>query len=349
MSRKSIYLFIPLVLGLLVPALAATATVTGPTKATIDISLKIYDQAVSVAANSTYTINLTQLIPAGVTPKSIVIEVYNASGEITLNAKYSNGTTIVSSTVVPLASGYSQTLPTETEIIELAATNAWSGTIKIIVQAAVEFQVTMPSQIVVTGGKGEAYASIKQISGPAGKIWLSEDHPSIDVYFRDTTPEGSYDREIETSGSGWSDTSVPVVVETSLTSGTYSVTVTMYFQDIYSDPGIIYPVATYTVDLALDATGSMPTLSEEENEKWMLLGIGVLVVLVLIMAGGKGRRGMTPISPLLLIMIIAGLAIAFGLIDVNPSFDIDPALLGFGIVVLLALFILVRQGRLRLK
>jgi len=156
---------------------------------------------------------------------------------------------------------------------------------------------------------------------------------------------------VETTGAGWSENIPLIVTASSVSPGSYSVSFKVYFQD---QNGLKAELATYGMSITLNSQGQGQATVQPVDEgkgKWMYAGIGVVVGLIfamLFIGNNRGRRGMAP-AWLILLIALAALAFAAGLMDVNFNFNVDPVWLGVGIIALLALFMMSRQGLVKIR
>jgi len=361
--RKALVPAVLAIALLLAPAiaLANTATVQVYTEKAI-LQVSVYESAVSYAANGSIDINVS--VPSWLSGyvDAVVVHIYNASGQTQLAAYDANNTQLATASVVPLSSGYSVTLPADTTKVTLSGSQAWSGTLKIVVESTIEFQVTPPTQITIANGQGEGLAHIKQVSGPAGQIYLVELDPNFDISFRDETPEYQGDTFVETTGAGW-EADVPIVVTTSAQPGTYNVDVTMYFKA--QDVGAL-EVATlsFTFDLSGDTgtgSGSTTTTSttsesiidqiKADPTKAALIGVGILVFFALIImafSGGKGKKGAIKLTGelyiILMMMFVAVIGVAITMLDKTMALA-----LGVGVAAFMILLMFMGAGKIKVS
>lgn len=254
---------------------------------------KVYEQAVSVAANSTQTINIT--LPQGWTSSmidAVIVTVKNATGSIDLSAKDSAGTVVASATVVPLSSGYQITLPPSTVTIELANsdTAAWNGTIVIYVQATAEFKLSnVPSQLnLQAGGSTSFSALVEQVSGPAGLLYWTSEVTKNGVATSDISVSyywaANGQQTVETTGAGWTGTVVFSLTASPQAAGQYSMKLTMYYEE-YSSGSPSNPIAeaaiTGVVDLAGPTSASLPDWMPDFMDKSKLVAGGIIIIVIL--------------------------------------------------------------------
>jgi len=285
--------------------------------------------------------------------EAVVVKVSSTASGAKLVALDANGTQIATADIVPLSSGFSMTFPGNTASVEIQnlATSVWQGTITILVQSTIKFNFTFPDQITVQNGQGQGTVFARQVSGPAGKIFILDSSTKFDVKFKDPTPEYSGDYMVETTGAGWSDNIPLVVTAGSVSPGSYSVSFKVYFQD---QNGLKAELATYSMSITLNSQGQgQATVQpvDEGSSKWKYAGIGVvagLILAMLFLGGGRGRRGTAP-AWLILLVMLAVIAFAAGLLDIHVNTHIDPVWLGVGIIALLALFMMSRQGLIKIR
>ncbi len=349
-------LVIALLLALAPLAVAAdgTATLTVSKEQAI-LQYVVYEGAVSYAANSSHSIDIS--IPEWLEGYVDVIRViiYSASASSTLTAIDANGSVLLTADIVPLSTAYGITVPPETAQIQLGGSEAWEGTIKIVVESSIEFEVTPPSQITVSGGKGEAPAHIKQVSGPPGEIYLIELDPNFDIAFKDTTPEYSGDTHVETTGAGW-EADVPIVVTTAAQPGTYYVEVSMYFKAMEEASPVEVAKLSFTVDLSSSEEGGEEGGGEwswedikSDPTKLALIGLGAIVVigLMMVVAGG-GRKGMASLGSeaviVLLMLLVAVIGVAITMLDKTMALA-----LGVGVGAFMILLVFLAAGKLRVR
>lgn len=273
------------------------AYITGPTgivEATLEKT--IVRQDVSVAANSTKYINYT--LPGWV--ESVIVYIDNASDSVTLEALDANDSIVASATVVPLSSGYSVTLPASATKIALKNNlgSVWSGTITIVVQATIEFDIPLDGVTITVaehpdGIYGEAQLNIRQISGPSGYLAVRELDTRFDSFFIDPTPERPNDHEVETLGGGWSETVPFRVIAYVNQPGTYTHELHVFFHTNDDTGPLEVEIASYTMTLQMntDNTGT-GTITEDDNGAgvgWKWLGVGMIAALVLVWLFRGGR------------------------------------------------------------
>ena len=320
----------------------------------------VYSSDVSIAANSTFDIPVN--VPDWLSGHVDAIRVYiiNASGSASLTALDANNTKLVTADVIPLSSAYELTLPANTAKISLGVTSPWNGTVTIIVESGIDFDVNIPSPITIHNGSAEVTAHVTQKSGPAGKIALGDDNPYIDIKFRDPQPEYSGDDWVETSGAGW-EADIPVVITAGgVKPGTYVVTVTMYFSA--QDVGTLeVKKMSFTFDLSGDSTGSGSTTTtsttsesiidqiKADPTKAALIGVGILVFFALIImafSGGKSKRGMAKLTGEVFIVLMMMLVAAIGVAITMVSKEYAMAM-GVGVAAFLILLLFMSAGKIK--
>ncbi|MEM3948254.1 MAG: hypothetical protein QXM76_01500 [Zestosphaera sp.] len=310
-------------------------------RATIDIP--IYSKTIAIPANTTYTINIT--IPSGINATAVKVVMSGYSENVKLTA-YADTTKVAEVSVVPLASGeFSTVLPADTTKIEFLSVKVWEGTITVLVESIIGFQVTPPSSINVVNGTGTGIMRIKQVRGPAGSLILIDNSPDFEVKFRDPEPEYEGDYVVETTGAGW-EADVPVVVTTGTAKpGTYSINVQMWF----IPPDTIQPTLVATFNLSIDTQVSMFDQAKEFiKDKWMYVGAGLIIILILLfMLIPKRRIGMAGLSgnlfTLLLFLLVVVLGVTIAFLDQTHAMA-----LGVGVGAFLILLLLLQSGKLKL-
>ena len=273
----------------------------------------------SVNANSTKSIDLRNYTLPGII-HAVIVKIDGASGNVKLTAKDENGTAVASADVVPLASGYTVTLPGSTRVIDIQnSLNAiWNGTITIIVQATnkveLEFEET---QIVITSGVGIANAEIVVYRlAEAGSLGLSvydvRPRASFDVMFVDPSDvdgDGKTSNDefiyVKAHNDASNPARYPVQVKIIPPSrpGTYSVTLNMHYlagvqMDVDPWPPGAQPetLGTISLSVALQDTGSgTVTVQPDEDDntiagipvKWALAVLFLLVIVAILMSMGR--------------------------------------------------------------
>ena len=158
--------------------LAASGIVLEPTVQSFEVSLNVpvYNETVSIAANSTHTITVS--LPANWTTddiQAVHVIARGVTGEISLAAKDANGSVLATGTIVPLSTEYHQTLPPTTKTIELSAGAAANATIIVLVQSKpikVTVQLYESKISLEPGTAGWVHGKMTVVDGPAGiYIW----------------------------------------------------------------------------------------------------------------------------------------------------------------------------------
>ncbi len=250
------------------------------------VSVPVFNQTVSIPANGTYTINVS--LPEGWTASdvaAIYVTAYNATGQIGLAAKDANGSQVASGTIVPLSSGYTQTLPPETATIELSATEAANATIIVYVDSKpVEFALTFDSSElhVEMGGDAWLHGVIKQLAGPAGYVFFDWSIPSPlagGVYWaRDTASPAS--GSLKTSGAGWSH-DVYLHIDASKVDQESNFNVVIHAYYTTGDNGPVVTVATVQLSgVYADSAGGD---ADGNTARYALYGFGAVVILGLLL------------------------------------------------------------------
>ena len=309
------------------------------------VSIPIYSKTIAIPANTPYVINVT--VPEGVKADAIKVIIVDYTESIQLKA-YEGSTKVADITVVPLSTGFSTVLPANTTTIELSnPISVWEGTITVLVETSVEFQVTPPSTIIVKNGTGTGNMYVKQVSGPAGKIFLLDDSLDFDVSFRDPEPEYPGDYVVETTGAGWS-ANVPVVVSSTAKPGTYSIKIQMWYSPL-GDVGV-QPTLVATFNLSLDTTAATSGLTEVKEwlkDKWMYVGAGLIILILLLMLIPKRRIGMAGLSGNLFILLLFLLVVVLG-VTIAFLDQVHATALGIGVGAFLILLLLLQSGKLKL-
>lgn len=325
----------------------------------VPLRYTVFESSVSVAANSSYSINVSSVIPNALRGyiNDVKVIVVNASGTVKLHALDANGSTLATADVVPLSTAYQVTLPNTTAVIQLGSAKEWSGTVKIVVESTIKFDVNMPDKIVVKEGTGEGTAHIKEIAGPPGQIYLIELNPNFDVKFKDPTPEYSGDDFVETNGTGW-EADVPVVVTAgNVQPGTYNVNVEMWFK--VSDKGTNVMCANLSLALDIGTGGGgnggdsnhLSDLMSKLKNKEVMIGIGVGVIALLLIAfmvaGHHGhRRGMASLKGevfiVLMMMLVAVIGVTITMLDKTMALA-----LGVGVAAFMVLLIFMSAGKIK--
>lgn len=342
----------------------------------------VFNQTVSIAANGTYTINVT--LPSNWSSSDVAavhVVARGVSSSIDLTALDANGATLATATIVPLSTDYHTVLPANTVKIELAAQNAANATITVYVQSnPVQFQLSLTAKQVTIDLTKTDHAwlqgTLKQTSGPSGYVWgyIHGSYYPLDVKgywgaYSDTAPPPAAPAYIsdseKTTGAGWSK-SISIYIDASqlktstVTSANYTIYVDFYYDS--KPPSTPIPTSApnalhvASITLAGNLTDNILKLKTNlENVDWKSLGVGAVVVLVLGLVflgvmekGRKGRRGSaSPVTILVLILVIlAGAGLALGLMDfdLKTKYSLDPMYLGIGMLAMLSLILMFKAG-----
>ena len=352
-------------------AAAASAIVLEPVVQTFNITLTVpvFNQTVQLAANSTYTISVS--LPANWTSEDIQaihVIAQNIAGQINLVAKDANGTNIATGTIVPLASGYHQTLPPTTKTIELSSGAAANATIIVLVQSKpirAEVQLYETKVSVEPGAATWAHGKISITDGPAGIfVWTQTTATSplqaktYAAYYNPgdvPDPKKEWDSNpVYFDGPGVSKEFSVLVDAGNATNGTYTVTVNFYASPEFSGESTSSASTDNAEFIAtVQLSGTLQGVATGESLKnidYKSLGIGAAAALflaLLFLGGGKGGRrgasgGLGPV--VLLLLVLAAIGFSAGLIDVDTKLDVDPKMLGVGILAVMALLFLIKQG-----
>ena len=343
----------------------------------------VFNQTVSIAANGTYTINVT--LPSNWSSSDVAavhVAAKGVSSSISLTALDASGATLATATIVPLSTVYHTVLPANTVQIKLAAQNAANATITVYVQSnPVNFKLSLTaSQVTIDLTKRDhawLQGTLQQTSGPSGYVWgyIHGSYYPLNVKgywgaYSDTAPPPAAPAYIsdseKTTGAGWSK-SISIYIDASQlkTSTVTSANYTIYIDFYYDSKPPSTPIPTSapnalhvaSITLAGNLTDNILKLKADiENVDWKSLGVGAVVVLVigLLFLGARasrGRRGSASPAVLLILVLVllAGLGFALGLMDfdLKTKYEIDPAMLGVGMLAALALLLMVKAGYVR--
>ena len=362
--HHGILLLIPLMLlALAAPVLAQAGTVTfyveNPTFQGEVYTVVFND---TVALNGTSTAPDTFNISIPQQGQKVIVRVDNASASATLEALDASGNSLFSASIVPLSSGLSLELPGDTATVKLVANNAWSGSITVTVVDLVQFtllSVTPSSIEIAPGGAKTVTLNFRQESGQAGYAWLmlnEQDTPNAGYFTLVSDPDNDGVFYVATPGAGGTfSIQAEIQVSRYAQPGQYRLYIDALWSDVppqsASDYDVRQTVLVATVDLAADGSGTATFDSADQGVDWKWFGVGAVVVLglVFIAASGKGgrggRRGVSPLLAALIIMAVA--ALAFGLFDFNPQFNVDWKWLGIGAIAALFLLLLTRPAMVR--
>ena len=334
----------------------------------ITIVKPVFNKSITIAANGTYTINVT--LPKNWTPSDVAaihIVAEDVSTQFTLSAKDVNGTVLATGTVVPLSSGWQMTLPPDTAKIELSTENPANATIVVYVQSdPIKFKVSLEKDSITMkiGDTAWVHGVIQQVSGPPVFLWgkIEVTNPlKANAYWGTYNtgdvpdPNKAIGTSIYTDGANWTGKFSIHVDTTSMSEkekGTYKVTLMFYASPDYGEESTnAQLVATVNLAGTLSNDGFLNLNTSNVDAKSVGIGAVVALVFALVFMGhGSGRHGRRrgTVSPgagiLILLVLIAAIGLAAGLIDVQTRFNIDPKMLGVGILAMLALILLIRQG-----
>jgi len=289
-----------------------------------------------------------------------MVVVVDGNGQVALSAAF-NGTSVFSGSITPLATGPAMLTMPIADTITLATTTEWSGTITVYVSADVAFTVSVSGSRVeaAPGDTIQIPVTVTQTSGPAVFSWFEfstlDDAPFTNykavssdgkLWYKDLLSLTYY--TVQTTGAGWTKTgTLSWQVRTDAPSGTWGVTIYLKVSPVDPNSDSSYIITAATVQLS----GVLDLANDDiinDNIDATTLGIGIIILLfagIIVVNANRGRRGTaSPGAVLLILLVVAAAGIAFGLIDLSAEFDIDPAMLGIGILALVALLILIRQG-----
>ncbi len=361
-ARLSSFAILFLLAALMAPAIAAGAASPGLTVSvqTFKTSFMIelyHENSVAIPANGSITVDVnipSYLNASDVAAIHIIAE--NVSGEIQL-AAYAGNDTVASGTIVPLSSTYHTTLPPNTTKIVLSSRAAANATITVYLQTTdAEFKLTLERHAVLVerGGTARVNLTLEQVSGPELYVWATEqaDYPLIaQTYYMSGSlalPWDSQHAVVMSPGfkrAGYVQIDWP---EDGVAKNS-TATVKVYF---WADLNGVNPESAQlvaVVDLSGSISDTIAHLTTNENSKYISFGIGAIAAFLfamLIFGKKGGRRGTANgMAPVILILIaLAAIGLTAGLIDFNPHVDIDAKYLGIGILAILALIMLIRQG-----
>ena len=320
----------------------------------------VYNASTSIPANGSVTINIT-------TPKgwnasdvdAVLVVAKNVSGEISLSA-YAGTTQVASATIVPLSTGYTQTLPPDTTKITLSATNAATAQITVYVvsnEVKFELNINTTSVMVPLGGTSSVTGTLKQVSGPPGQVWAAWSQPSplkVNVLWDDIKLPAS--EAINTTGAGWSKPFRVIIDATNVTQeSNFAVQVAFY----YDEQGVSIQNSTSKQLVAqLSLTGDLTGIANNADDivssgnlwKYAAAGIGILVIAflgLLLLGGKKGRRGaIKGEGSLILLLFIFLAAIGASLAYLRPEMAMA-ALVGLGAFAIM--FALLIFGKIKIS
>ncbi len=320
----------------------------------------VYNASTSIPANGSVTINITT--PTGWNASdvdAVLVVAKNVSGEISL-AAYAGTTQVASATIVPLSTGYTQTLPPDTTKITLSATNAATAQITVyVVSNEVKFELNVSSKTVTIamGDTGYVTGTLKQLSGPPGQVWATWSQPSplkVNVLWDDIKlPAGE---PINTTGAGWSKPFRIIIDATNVTQeSNFAVQVAFYYDEQgVSIQNSISKQLVAQLSLTGDLTGIAGSADSIVNNgsiwKYVAAGIGILVLAflgMLLLGGKKGRRGtIKGEGSLILLLFIFLAAIGASLAYLKPEMAMA-ALVGLGAFAIM--FALLIFGKIKIS
>lgn len=271
----------------------------------------LQDYAVSVNANSTYTIDISQYTSGIASIEAVKVIVRDASATATIKALDANGNVLAQADIVPLSGGYVVTFPGNTAniTIENLATSVWNGTITVVVQSSIDVKlVFQQTQVTVVGGQALVPATIEVYSLPAsGSVSLTVDRVDFSVAFEDPSDVDGDGKTVGDSfiylqaysGSTPQTYDVQVKITTSAGPGTYTIKITMWFHEgvkLEGDPND-NPVAIGDMSLtavltdgSTTATASPGIIEDIKSRGWVKYAIVGLAGIIIGMLFLGGRR-----------------------------------------------------------
>ncbi len=278
----------------------------------VPVNYVVYNKTVNIAANGSVTIDVT--LPPKWTSSdvaAVIVQAKDVTSSIDLTAKDSSGATVATSTIVPLSTGYSVTLPASTSQIVLAASSAANATIIVYVQSnPVSFDLTVEKTSVTLkpGQTAWIHGTLVQKSGPGGWVWgtLSVTSPLAARAYWGTfntgdIPPSTADigNPIDTTGANWSKQFSIHIDATNVApdqGGQYTISLKFYYDALFETP-VNATNAQLVATLALTGTISNTTSSvsdwvsqHSDQLKWAIAGAGVVFGLLFLMAlFGKKR------------------------------------------------------------
>ena len=324
-------------------------------------TLEVYNASMSLAANTSQTINVT--LPNNWSQSDIeyVLVHVNTDAPIQLSA-VANGSVVATADVVPLSSGYTVTLPMADQIQLAAASQAATAQVQVyLVTKPANFSLSLATKSVnlYSGDTQWLEINVKQLDGPRVFVYFSSAYNynisgfNAQVFKNDkTTPYEGAVYGVWTSGAGWNDTAYLRLYWDGSGQETNLVVKIILYADPDGPDGPVRPMSVAVVDLSGSITDTIASLTQDDNNaKYLGLGAGVVVglVLALLFLGGQkrgGRRGQaTGMAPVVLILVVlAAIGLSLGLLDFDTRFNIDPKFLGIGILAVLALIMMIKQG-----
>ena len=352
-----------------IPASAGNVVVVSvkPQAFNATVSAVIYNQTVNVTTNGT-TIDLSQYYNMSQWKNaSMVMTITGLNTSITVKA-LAGTTTVFNGQVTPLASGEYATVLPLADKIELSGAET-SVTLTITVKADVAFYVHFVNTTAVAtpGGKYIFPFTVEQRGGgPLYTVWQFDNGQTAlklnaHVYYIDSNHQPHLwtdeSHPIKTTGDGWkANGQVEVTIPADAKTGDkYYLTISLYASptgEFGLNAQLVAKVTLSSGDASNTSTGSSLG-AKLHNVDAKSLGIGAFVALLFAFVfmghGGRhGRRRGAATNPgvgiLILLALIAAIALAAGVIDVQTRWNLDPKMLGLGFLALLALILLIRQG-----
>ncbi len=304
-------LLLALAITLALPASAqASGVIYLPPYMDVDTVLEktvIDNMAVTVNANSSYTIDLAQRITGIGRVDSVKVIVSRASGSATVKALDANRNVLAKADIVPLASGFTVTLPGNTAFISIEnlVTSVWNGSITVVVMSSIDVRLTFQqTQVQVVGGQAVVPAVIEVYSLPqAGSVSLTDDRVDFEVSFEDPN---DVDRDGRTvgdsfiylqaySGSTPKTYSVQVKITTSAAPGTYTLKITMWLSEgtqLEGDTGanaVAIGSVTLTASITDESSGTITMATRSVSGEWVKYALAGLagIILGILFLGGR--------------------------------------------------------------
>ena len=313
-KARSIALTIGLlaVLGMLLATplgYAATALSVKAEVHTFNITIvkPVFNQSITLAANSTYTINVT--LPKNWTPSDIAaihVVAEGVTSQFSLAAKAGNGTVLATGTVVPLSSGWQMTLPPDTAKIELSTENPANATIVVYVQSdPIKFKVSLEKDSITMkiGDTAWVHGVIQQVSGPPVFLWgkLEVTSPLKASAYWGTyntgdvpDPNKAIGTSVYTDGANWTGKFSIFLDATGLTEkdkGTYKVTLLFYASADYGEESTnAQLVATVNLAGTLSNDGFLNLNTSNVDAKSVGIGAVVALLFALVFLPHKGGK-----------------------------------------------------------
>ena len=348
------------------PAMAALSG--APTLQTFKVTVEASTPySVSFSGNTTMTLSYTPPWPASVI-EHVYLKYEGSGDQVVIRALDSNGTSLGEVTVVPLASGSASGVielagvPTQLAIDPGQTSSAvWNGTITIVVQSTVQFNVTgLPSSVSVAPGSSSGFdLKVSQTAGPSGTLsWTDTFYKSGQITY-DLSADYSWASNglatVDTTGAGWSDNCTVTITASSSAAGTYTGVFKLYFTPVGSTTQVLVAqIDMVFTDSSSNSTNTTTTTTtpwykniDKEKAKtigvYAAAGLGVLFVILLLVGGVRLRRSMIPAG--LAVLIIAVIAMSAALAFVKPELLVGIAA---GIGAFLVLVILTLLGRVKI-